>query len=186
MHTQIGRLEAHVEHIQFDVTDLRQDMKTILQRIGDLKTTQPDAQPTEQERQAIKVVLHGFPDLGLIVKAATNVLYTNQTGGFTCLHPEVEGFLVPLRTRFGLREMDALESACSGCDDGIDPETANELDSVLARMDLKGIRVDRAKLAESWESWIHVEVSGELSYRVPLEGARADLLEAVLTWPNSD
>ena len=51
-------------------------------------------------------------------------------------------------------------SRCSGCDEGIDPETADQLDSVLARLDLKHIRVDRAKLAESWESWIHVEVRG--------------------------
>jgi hypothetical protein len=186
MQTQIGRLEAHVEHIQFDVTDLRQDMKTILQRIGDLKTTQPDAQPTEQQRQPIKVVLHDFPDLGLIVKAATNVRYTNQTGGFACFHPEVEGFLVPLHTRFGRRELGALQSACSGYDDGIDTEAADELDAVLARLDLKGVHVDRTKLAESWESWIHVTVTAALGYTVPLEGAIPDLLEAVLSWPNSD
>jgi hypothetical protein len=33
METSIGRIEAHVEHIQFDVTDLRQDMKTLLREI---------------------------------------------------------------------------------------------------------------------------------------------------------
>jgi hypothetical protein len=46
----------------------------------------------------MRVTLHAFPDLGLIVKANTRVLYSNQSGGLACLHPEVEGFFVPLRT----------------------------------------------------------------------------------------
>ena len=186
MQTQIGRLEAHVEHLQFDVTDLRQDVKAVLRQIGDLNTKGPDALPDESESGPLKVVLHDFPDLGLIVKAATNVIYTNQTGGFACWHPEVEGFLVPLRTHLGMRELDALRSLCSDCDDGIDSETADRVESVLARLGFKGIHVDRSKLAESWESWIQVILSGELGHKVPLEGTRLERLEAVLTWPNSD
>jgi Family of unknown function (DUF6210) len=186
MQNQIGRLEAHVEHIQFDVTDLRHDVKSVLRHIGNLNAHGRDAQPTEREGRPLKVVLHDFPDLGLIVKAATNVIYTNQTGGIECWHPEVEGFLVPLRTHLGLRELNALRSLCSDCDDGIDSETADELESVLAGFGFKGIRVDRSKLTESWESWIHVILSGELGLDVPLEGPRPERLEAVLTWPNSD
>lgn len=187
MLTQIGRLEAHVEHIRFDVTDLRQDVKAVLRQMGDLNAKGRDAQPTDREGCPLKVVLHDFPDLGLIVKAATNVIYTNQTGGFACWHPEVEGFLVPLRANLGMRELDALRSLCgSDFDDGIDSETADELESMLARLGFKGIRVDRSKLAESWESWIHVILSGELGLDVPLEGQIPESLEAVLTWPNSD
>jgi hypothetical protein len=185
MQTQIGRLEAHVEHIQFDVTDLRQDVKAIMRQIGDLNA-KGEVQPAERESGPLKVVLHDFPDLGLIVKAATNVIYTNQTGGFACWHPEVEGFLVPLRTHLGLRELDALRSLCGDRDDGIDSETADQVESILASLGFKGIRVDKSKLAESWESWIHVILSGELGHTVPLEGVRPERLEAVLTWPNSD
>jgi len=186
MLNQIGRLEAHVEHIQLHVTDLCQDVKAVLRQIGESNENGRDVQPAEKEGGALKVVLHDFPDLGLIVKAATNVIYTNQTGGFACWHPEVEGFLVPLRTHLGLRGLNALQSACIGCDDGLNSETADALESMLARLGFKGIRVDRSKLAESWESWIHVILSGELGFDVPLEGPRPERLEAVLTWPNSD
>jgi hypothetical protein len=185
MHTQIGRLEAHVEHLQFDVTDLRQDVKAVLRRIGDLNAQGRDAQPDDRESDPLKVALNDYPDLGLIVKAATNVIYTNQTGGLSCWHPKVEGFLVPLRTPLGMRELEALRNVCD-CEDGIDSETADQVESILGRIGFKGIRVDRSKLAESWESWIHVILSGELGYKVPLEGARPEWLEAVLTWPNSD
>ncbi len=185
MQTQIGRLEAHVEHLQFDVTDLRQDVKAVLRKIGDRNAKAPDVQPAEREGRQLKVVLHDFPDLGLIVKAATNVIYTNQTGGFACWHPEVEGFLVPLRTHLGMRELDALRSL-SDCDDGLDSETADQVESMLARLGFNGIHVDRSRLAESCESWIHVTLSGDLGHKVPLEGTRPQRLEAVLTWPNSD
>jgi hypothetical protein len=36
--------------------------------------------------------LHG----ALIIKAPTGVIYTAQVGGTRCMHPEEEGFLVPL------------------------------------------------------------------------------------------
>ena len=190
MEAQIGRLEAHVEHIQFDVTDLRQDMKTVLREIRghQRETARPD-QSTPEKPGPMNVTLHAFPDIGLIVKAATGVLYSNQAGGFACLHPEVEGFFVPLRTPFGMRELNALQDLFpSGFDaeDGMDEETAERIDRLLTRQGLKCIRVDRSKLAESWEAWVHVTVSGELDYKVPLEGATPARLEAVLTWPNSD
>ena len=135
----------------------------------------------------LKVTLHAFPDIGLIVKAPTNVIYSNQTGGFSCRHPEVEGFFVPLRTPFGLRELYALQRMkFSDFDEGIDAETADSLEQMLRHQGLRCIQVDRSKLAESWEAWVHVTVSGELGYKVPLLGPRPDKLEAVLTWLNSD
>ena len=35
--------------------------------------------------------------LGLIVEMPSGVLYSNQTGGFSCLHPAIEGVFLPLR-----------------------------------------------------------------------------------------
>lgn len=190
METSIGRIEAHVEHIQFDVTDLRQDMKTVLREIGGgrIDARREHRAPCKQSAP-IHVTLHSFPDLGLIVKAATGVIYSNQTGGFACRHSQVEGFFVPLRTYFGMRELHALQGIFpSGfdADDGIDEETATRLEWILDQQGLQCVRVDRAKLAESWEAWIHVRLSGELGDKVPLEEPRPDTLEAVLTWPNSD
>src|SRR6478735_2795556 len=34
--------------------------------------------------------------LGLIVEMPSGVLYSNQTGGFSCLHPSAEGVFLPL------------------------------------------------------------------------------------------
>lgn len=190
MESSIGRIESRVQHIQFDVTDLRQDMKTVLReiRVGRLDARREPRAPSK-EPSAMHVTLHSFPDLGLIVKAPTGVIYSNQTGGFANLHPQVEGFFVPLRTYFGMRELRALQGVCpSGldADDGMDEETAARVDWILDHQGLESIRVDRAKLAESWEAWIHVRLSGDLGDKVPLEGQRADRLEAVLIWPNSD
>ena len=190
METQIGRLEAHVEHIQFDVTDLRQDMKAVLREIrGHQCEAERQDQSTSKDPGTMNVTLHAFPDIGLIVKAATGVIYSNQAGGFACLQPEVEGFFVPLRTPFGMRALYALQGIFSSgfdAEDGIDDETAERMDWLLSRQGLKCIRVDRSKLTESWEAWVHVTVSGELDYKVPLEGAVPERLEAVLIWPNSD
>lgn len=137
----------------------------------------------------MKVNLHAFPDLGLIVKANTGIIYSNQTGGFSNLHPEMEGFFVPLRTLFGFRELYAMRTLCpSGLDaqDGMDSDTADKLDWILSRQGLKCIRVDRSKLGESWEAWVHVTISGELGYKVPLLKSPHEAPEAVLTWLNSD
>jgi len=190
METQIGRLEAHVEHIQFDVTDLRQDMKAVLREIRGHQHAAGtrDASPSENPGK-MNVTLHTFPDLGVIVKAPTGVIYSNQAGGYACLHPEVEGFFVPLRTPFGMRELHALQGIFpSGfdTDDGIDNETAEKLDWLLTRQGLRCIRVDRSKLTESWEAWVHVTITGELDYKMPLESTMPEKLEAVLIWPNSD
>ena len=63
-----------------------------------------------REAAAMQVTLHTFPDLGLIEKAGTGVIYSNQTGGFACwIHVRLSGKLdykVPLR---GSRP-DALEA----------------------------------------------------------------------------
>lgn len=137
----------------------------------------------------MKVTLHAFPDLGLIVKANTGIIYTSQTGGFANLDPEMEGFFVPLRTCFGFRELYAMRDLCpNGLDanEGMDSETADRLDWMLSRQGLKCIRVDRSKLGESWEAWVHVTLSGELGHKVPLLQAPHEELGAVLTWLNSD
>lgn len=190
MESNIGKIEAQVQHIHFDVTDLRKDMKNVLREIrGKRVDDRCECRDSSREPTPLRVTLHDFPDLGLIVKAATGVIYSNQTGGFECLHAEAEGFFVPIRTHFGMRELHALKGACPGdsdAEDGIDEETAVRLEWILDRQGLKCIRVDRAKLEESWEAWIHVRISGELGGKVPLQGAVPDVLEAVLTWPNSD
>ena len=133
------------------------------------------------------VLLYELSGLALILPARTGVAYRNQTGGHSCLHTELEGYLVPI---LGERP-DALErlsahfigSKYGGwCDRGIDAETAEFIDSLLAEMNRVPIVVDRDKLNLSWESWIHVKIQSPLISLV--QNAEPDC--GILTWPNSD
>ena len=81
----------------------------------------------------------------------------------------------------------ALTVAACGARSGLDEASADRLEWILDQQRLKCIRVDRAKLGDSCEAWIHVRLSAEPGHQVPLEGLKEGaLLEAVLTWPNSD
>ena len=135
----------------------------------------------------MRVAIDAFPDLGLIVKAPTGVIYSNKSGGFECLHPEMEGFFVPVRTCFGMRELYGLQTlrwTIGDGDVGIDEETAERLDWMLSQKGLDCIRADRSKLAESWQAWVHVIIAGAMGHAVPVEGTRPETLKGVLTWPN--
>lgn len=98
------------------------------------------------------------------------------------------------------------------CSGGIDEETADWVDNVLSQMPvaqpttvhraawlddgagaaldqglaqidvLKHLRVDRTKLHDSHEAWLHVQIQGGLPPLVP----GTDPLPAILTWENSD
>jgi hypothetical protein len=132
------------------------------------------------------VDLDEFPDLGLIIKAATGVRYTSQTSGFACEHPRAEGFFVPLRTRVGRPELATLSGLFRGDWSALDAGQADALDSALSRHGIRSVRVDRSMLAESREAWVHVIVSALAEEAVPLASGSSEDLPAILIWPNSD
>ncbi len=121
---------------------------------------------------------------GLIIACPSGVTYTNQVGGYSCHHPELEGIFVPLRGSIA----EKLNAYFTGpkwngrCYDSIDEETAGFIDSVLRDIDLGGsLCVNREKLEESCEAWIWVKLS-----RNSLLWLGLDEGEGVLTWENSD
>ena len=75
--------------------------------------------------------------LGLIIAHPSSVLYGNQTGGYACHHPAMEGAFVPWMDPDIAQQM-ALEEHCTGpkwyghCYNGIDDETADVVDGILA------------------------------------------------------
>ena len=100
----------------------------------------------------------------------------------------MEGYLVPFAGEHS-DKCERLLSHFTGpkwggwCAEFIDAETADVIDSILT--DVPGrdqIRVDRTKLIDSREAWVHVKIEG------PLLGLREhdEPSEAILTWPNSD
>jgi hypothetical protein len=128
------------------------------------------------------VQLYEFQGLALIVKAATGIRFTNQVGGTGCFHPEVEGVLVPLPERVGRPEYYALSQHFRGDWSALEESDADVIDRILHRNGLGWMKVDRARLGESWEAWVHVHI----------DPSTQDLFEAshwvegILTWENSD
>lgn len=137
---------------------------------------------------ATRILLYELNGLALIVSARTGILYRNQTGGHSCYQTEIEGYLVPIA---GDRP-EIVEQLCAHftgakwggwCSHGIDGATADEIDGLLTEYAHRGeIRVDRDRLGDSWESWIHVKIDGQLLSLIE----NSTPISAILTWPNSD
>lgn len=127
--------------------------------------------------------------LGLIISYPSGVRISAQTGGYTCQQPEIEGVYLPLK--YDAKE---LEEYFTGpkwqgwCCNGIDEETADFIDNYLSNDgNTAYIKVDRARLQDSQEAWIYVDVfepGGAVKEINLLSGFGR--CKGVLTWDNSD
>jgi hypothetical protein len=139
-------------------------------------------------KSKLTVLLYELAGPALIVPAPTGITYRNQTGGYSCYQSEMEGYLVPIageKSEFVERLFSHFFGPKWGgwCSHGIDAETADEVDRLLAEVaHRKDIVVDRDKLNQSWEAWVHVKIRGQMLSLI--EGTEVE--SAVLTWPNSD
>ncbi len=110
------------------------------------------------------IELYGASGLGLIVLHSSGVLYTNQTGGYACLHPVVEGVYMPLSDEQHAQQQQLFEyftgSKYQGwCTEGIDEEDASVIDAILAKAcDSACLRVNRQRLKDSHEAWVSVTI----------------------------
>jgi hypothetical protein len=130
--------------------------------------------------------------IGLIIAHPSGVIYSNQTGGFACNHRKMEGVFVPLANS-DVDQQAELEAYFTGpkwrghCYNGIDEETAGVIERILKSSFLTStLKVDRERLLESEEAWIHVNISTETgegeSYAIDdFPGGTG-----VITWDNSD
>jgi hypothetical protein len=134
-----------------------------------------------------------MPDaLMLIVECPSGVRYENQVGGVVCWRGEQEGVLAPIDV--GGATLEAIQhlSYPQGIE-GITIEIADSIDALLvAETGARMIKVDRARLHQSWEAWIYVEIE---SPRATVQGLAPEfsgsvygfgVVRGVLTWPNSD
>jgi len=133
-------------------------------------------------------MLYELGGLVLIVPSNTGIVYRTQSGGHSCYQTEAEGYVVPLggeRREIVVRLHEHFTGPKWGgwCSHGIDDETADIVEQVLRELaHRENILVDRDRLADSWESWIHVKIDG----RLPALIENATPRSAILTWPNSD
>lgn len=144
------------------------------------------------------IQLFNLEGLGLIILNNTGINISNQTGGYSCSHPEEEGIFLPLGNMPNL--VDKLTILFTGpkwrgsCCNGIDNETADLIDSLLSNTednfyitdDTSFIKVDRDRLQDSQEAWIYVDISEPVTdSRLKLTSGFGQT-KGVLTWPNSD
>jgi|HubBroStandDraft_6_1064221.scaffolds.fasta_scaffold54594_2 hypothetical protein len=136
-----------------------------------------------------KIRLYDLRAVMLVIDHPSGVIYANQAGGTSCLQPELEGVLVPLEL-----EPSRLAALFGTASSEISPAIANAIDKLLASgPGTSSLRVDRARLAESYEAWVHV--TGESPPVVRDVDATETFfgewygfgsLHGVLTWPNRD
>jgi len=138
----------------------------------------------------------------LIVPAKTGIVYTNQTGGCFCNHPELEGYLVPIivnelpqreifnpdvwykRGGIVIEPPNALRSAPLANDN----EEIKSKEFILwwenARREIEEISrgliqvIKDVHQEEAW-FWVRAKLDGELS-------SSGEWTKCVLTWVNSD
>lgn len=114
-------------------------------------------------------------------------MYSNQTCGHACAHSEAEGVLVAFNDDPPLDEPDrALWRRLSRLLENAPSLTTHLADSVdaelAAHVDTRCARVDRARLVDSHEAWVYVDLDGDASDFLTGFGH----VKAVLTWRNSD
>ena len=144
----------------------------------------------EQDKPVIS--LWPLNGIGLIIAHPSGVLYMNQVGGYACNHPRMEGAFVPLMDP-DIDQQKALEDYFTGpkwhghCYNGIDAETADFVDGVLATSPLtRRLHVNREKLAASEEAWIHVRIAPNEDEKSFGKFAGFPSGMGVITWENSD
>lgn len=129
--------------------------------------------------------------LGLIIRHPTGARYTNQTCGACCAQPEMEGVFVPFDAEESWLRLNAYfegpKYRGSGAMQGIDEEDADLIESVLrdGRLGVP-LAVDRSRLKESHEAWVHVLILAEDGPIPTVAGFGPYPRPGVLTWPNSD
>lgn len=157
------------------------------------------------ERASQPVIrLDGCVGTALIISHPTGIIYVNQAGGTACLQPGYEGALVPFGNDVALEGnvlmgfQEALETHFTGpkhggggATSGLDDEDAEVIDAIFADTAYGSwFKVDRHRLKDSMEAWVHVIVRGD-------EGAGGEVPDicrglgpftkaAVLIWMNSD
>lgn len=118
---------------------------------------------------------------GLIVPMKTGIVWTNQVGGLSCCHPELEGIFIPLPGHW-LPETDVLR------DQWLEPEYNEHLvKEFLSKNDwltslFAPIPNPVAPLNQLGEAWIPVRING---HGDTLLDAFNDC-DGVLTYANSD
>ena len=134
-----------------------------------------------------RVTLWNVEGVVLILLRPSGIVFTNQTGGHACFHPEAEGVLVPFNNEHFLDQPELgvkrqlsnlLTNACH-----LTPELADKVDDILSGShETRCAKVDRTRLQDSMEAWAYVDVDdgGECLF------SGFGRCKGIITWENSD
>lgn len=143
----------------------------------------------------VRVSLYDHVGTGLIIKAKTGIVWTTQAGGVNCLQPECEGLFVPFGNDLDLdHKLISLDRTLFELFlVGYRGTTwAEPFERALAEYaathwrPFAGIELDRSRLADSVEAWVHVIYRPAAEDFRLFEGLGEPPFEAVLTWTNGD
>jgi Family of unknown function (DUF6210) len=134
-----------------------------------------------------RVTLWNVEGVVLILLTQSGVVYSNQTGGPLCHQSEAEGILVPFNNDYPLDQPDlSLERLLARLLANAQYLTSQLADNVdallLGSHDTSCAKVDRARLEESMEAWVCVDVDDAGDFLISGFGR----CKGVITWRNSD
>ncbi|GAA6170269.1 DUF6210 family protein [Sessilibacter corallicola] len=134
-----------------------------------------------------EICLYSLDQTALIILNDQGVIYHNQTGGGLCAQPRARRILAPISNDPALSNLhrgSLYYKLTEICRDivGFDTKLADQIDELLKKeISFDCIKVDRTRLDESMEAWVHIVVGAESINLVGFGECKA-----ILTWPNSD
>jgi transcriptional antiterminator Rof (Rho-off) len=135
----------------------------------------------------IRINLDCLNQLAIILEWSSGIVYETQTAGIACRDGRAEGVLIPIAGH--TLEEDILQYIYKKYNEhcwDLDVADADHIDFAFQKnYDTKYFTVNRDKLKESREAWIHITIQYPSDYKWPLfKGVSAN--QAILTWKNSD
>ena len=151
-------------------------------------------------KATIRVDLWLLDWLGLVLECESGVVYEHQAGGVFCLHPQMEGVLLPLEGRDWPKKGNAptvlaqlLELFGNHSYAKLTSGLADAVDRIFKSSPATdALRVDRENLEASCEAWVRVtfelpassDTNAPIENPVPVTGVRKG--RGAVVWPNSD
>ena len=119
------------------------------------------------------------------------VIYSNQTNGYACSHPEIKGYLIPVEFNEHLSQK-FLSNEYVGNGWELDKGFYEDVPEIMKQLceyfcDNYIFELDENKMEKNTESWVFLvgKRNKPDSYTGIIQGF-PDIFTAVLTWPNSD
>jgi len=139
----------------------------------------------------MKINLFGEKNISIIIEDKKSlVAYSNQTNDYSCSHPEINGYHVPVEFDETITQK-FLSYGYAGDGHGLDkcfyddaPETMKQLCEYVWGNYI--FELDENKLHKNTESWVFLVAEKNKSVRdCGIIQGFPDKINAVLTWPNS-